>query len=498
MTDVAARGIDVPLLDNVVNYDYPTKPKLFVHRAGRSARAGRAGIAWSLVEPDELPYLYDLALFLGRKVQAEPIDTHSEAAPAPIAAADDGSTIKIGRVPTTSLEHEIEFVRSAYDAKPELPELSRVAERATQMYRKTRGDASRASVKRARSLPSDIGIHPDLVSLSPSVSDESCRSNLLAQLATFRPRDADAGGKAAIASLPGKRKTKTASSHGGVAALMQSLENCSRSDSERGGEDVHTSQSVAVAESKSSTRSAKKKRTCFRDDEFYMPFTRDAEEDIDESEAFLRVGVGEKVDKLESAVLDLIEDEREGIQRRRSVMKWDARKKKYVRQTLGQVGFDATSSISDRGNKRTRDESGNIVAKNKGKGQNGIVDGEMYKQWQKSSRRRIQRVGEEENVATRGGAQNYNRDQQKSMKFGRRWHTATAPLPNANLKSELRSDEQISKTRRLAEKKKARLAAKKGGGGKNRMMGAGKRGRERKGSPGRPMQGRKGPRKNRR
>ena len=60
VTDVAARGLDVPLVDAVINYDAPAAARLFVHRCGRAARQGRPGLAATLVEPDEMPYIVDL------------------------------------------------------------------------------------------------------------------------------------------------------------------------------------------------------------------------------------------------------------------------------------------------------------------------------------------------------------------------------------------------------------------------------------------------------
>ncbi|MDO6488023.1 DEAD/DEAH box helicase [Colwellia sp. 6_MG-2023] len=59
-TDIAARGIDIDLLPNVVNFDLPNVPEDYVHRIGRTARAGNTGQAVSLVCADELSLLWDI------------------------------------------------------------------------------------------------------------------------------------------------------------------------------------------------------------------------------------------------------------------------------------------------------------------------------------------------------------------------------------------------------------------------------------------------------
>lgn len=69
VTDVAARGLDIPMLDNVINFNFPAKAKLYVHRVGRVARAGNYGSSYSLVTNDELPYMYELFEILAKPIR---------------------------------------------------------------------------------------------------------------------------------------------------------------------------------------------------------------------------------------------------------------------------------------------------------------------------------------------------------------------------------------------------------------------------------------------
>lgn len=71
VTDLASRGIDLPFVENVIHYDYPQNDKVFIHRSGRTSRAGRKGKIFCLMSTTETAYLSDLLLFIGRKPSYE-------------------------------------------------------------------------------------------------------------------------------------------------------------------------------------------------------------------------------------------------------------------------------------------------------------------------------------------------------------------------------------------------------------------------------------------
>ena len=77
-TDVAARGLDIEHISHVVNYDVPSSPDTYVHRIGRTGRAGREGVAITLVEPREHRLLRDIERTIGQPLQIAGLPTVSD------------------------------------------------------------------------------------------------------------------------------------------------------------------------------------------------------------------------------------------------------------------------------------------------------------------------------------------------------------------------------------------------------------------------------------
>jgi len=73
-TDIAARGIDIDELSCVVNYEIPNIPETYVHRIGRTGRAGKGGIALSFCESSERPFMRDIHKLIGKYVPV--VDNH--------------------------------------------------------------------------------------------------------------------------------------------------------------------------------------------------------------------------------------------------------------------------------------------------------------------------------------------------------------------------------------------------------------------------------------
>ena len=158
VTDVAARGIDVPLIDVVIHHSFPPSPKLFVHRSGRAARAGRIGYCFALVDTEELPYMTDLHLFLGRSLSNQSTDQgYSLQDMTP-------DMVQYGTVPESVLTVEVENINRLLEKKvsgghahdiDNLVTLHRTCQNAMKQFRKTRPDASRQGVRRAKALLSE-------------------------------------------------------------------------------------------------------------------------------------------------------------------------------------------------------------------------------------------------------------------------------------------------------------------------------------------------------
>lgn len=202
VTDVAARGIDIPVLENVINYDFPHGSRVFVHRVGRTARAGQKGWAWSFVTHQELPHLLDLQLFLGRPLVAK----------APEGEASYTDSLVLGTFDRGAIDTDIEYIACLDVANSALLTLRQVMHRGQTMYERSIGKASQASYARAKEMTKDgnwklggaveaMNVHPVFAlrrsdpavptSQESSVNAEAqaARDSLMRAVESFRPAE---------------------------------------------------------------------------------------------------------------------------------------------------------------------------------------------------------------------------------------------------------------------------------------------------------------------
>lgn len=204
VTDVAARGIDIPILANVINYDFPSQPKIYVHRVGRTARAGQKGWSYSLVRDSDLPYVLDLQLFLGRRlvVGRDEVDT-----------ANYAEDVAIGGLVRDRLERHCEWVSKLLDEDADLPALKDVAGKGEKLYLRTRNASSTESVRRAKELTNKkswMGLH--LLFSDDTDRMEVERAKMLARVSGFRPPETvfeigQRGGGSEAAEVMKKRRS---------------------------------------------------------------------------------------------------------------------------------------------------------------------------------------------------------------------------------------------------------------------------------------------------
>lgn len=346
VTDLAARGVDIPLLDNVINVNFPSKPKLFVHRVGRTARAGRSGMAISLVSNDEAAYLFSLNLFLNRPfLHASP----------ELSKDNEDLDGVYGLVPQSVIDEENERIEKLHNQFSEIEDMKQVCLSAYKQYLKTREVPDGESVKKMKKLlANQIGYHPVFVSeqisnnstgkstssLKMDIVAENARNEMLTSIKSYKPNTT-------IFEL-GKTKGSAAFE---VMKLKRKIAN-KRSKKEKGAEEEN-------GEEKKSFDAELGK---YKDNDFYVNY----QSGNYHSEKGLQLEKSFDIE-LKSAVLDMNGDEKGSITKNKNQLKWDRKKKKFI-----------TPGSDEPKMKKIKTESGNWISASYNSG--------IYEKWKKRSK----------------------------------------------------------------------------------------------------------------
>ena len=419
VTDVAARGIDIPDVDNVIHYDFPCSPKLFIHRSGRTARAGRSGLCLAIVTAGDMPYLEDVVMFVDanlelsgtQKILVKPSDDGMvvEVDESGDPKTTEAKPIEIGGIPL--IDEDVEMVDRMIADDTDLQSGKKSMEFSMGPYFKTRPSASKQAVRQARLfVEAECGGQQRLLStplslfksLMPAGStcivtsvNETSREEILNSLRSFRPSQSAHQHSTSPVGAIVKNETRK--------ALQDQLYGSRRArelakqilESGKVDEEEFSHIGEESEDEKPIPELVKAKKTDFKSKQFFhvvnnVPTAQETARD--------------KGFDLEQHRMDLVPETNDEMSKVRFGKKWDSRKMNYVTVRIGSDGKAINEKRNESGKKMTKKDL------EKGK--------RLYKEWSKKTKKVIQRTGEVEsdNVAKAGKRQRTHESHEKSSK----------------------------------------------------------------------------------
>ncbi|XP_011503784.1 PREDICTED: ATP-dependent RNA helicase DDX54 [Ceratosolen solmsi marchali] len=437
VTDIAARGIDIPCLDNVINFNFPATSKLFIHRVGRCARAGRSGNAYSIVAPDEYAYLLDLHLFLGRSLNIIPI---SETENIPEEA--------IGKIPQSMIEEELSELIMYHKNITDISSMQNVCNNAYQQYIRSRPPASTESNKRIKELHISIaGILPEFRNSNNDAAE------LISKIKSYKPRGTIFEIVAKPSSVDYKiMKEKRKFHKENIINYHQKIEEVSTKNlnykakslqlSPSSIDEINDTFSQVITSKKRKIydicqNKHKKKQKVLKDDQFYVPYTapdRHTEQGL---------AVNNFTTEADKVYLDFTADNENSRRFQNQIKKWDRKKKKMI-----------TIENNPKAGK-IQTESGTWIP--------STYKTKRYLQWKEKNKIGI--IQNDDNTDNEVSLQMQKLETSAKTHWARHNQKLKEKI---RIKSELKTPDQILKARKILERKKQRNGRKKKGGRSNR------------------------------